>query len=77
MYWRGPHRGSKTNAVFFFLQGLHKKAKYRFVRQIRLVGMMLIVFVKESLQRVVSEVVAESIGTGLMGKFIQYRFPVV
>jgi phosphatidylinositol-bisphosphatase len=58
-------------------QALHPKAKYKNVRQIRLVGMMIIVFVKECLKDYVSEVVAETVGTGLMGELIAINISTV
>ncbi|XP_071957184.1 inositol polyphosphate 5-phosphatase OCRL-like [Antedon mediterranea] len=47
---------------------LHKKATYRKVKLIRLVGMMLIVFVQESHYPFVNNLMAETVGTGIMGK---------
>ena len=50
------------------IRGLHPKAKYRKVKLIRLVGMMLIVFIQEKHFAYVRGVAAETVGTGLMGK---------
>ncbi|XP_076877050.1 inositol polyphosphate 5-phosphatase OCRL isoform X3 [Brachyhypopomus gauderio] len=49
-------------------RSLHQKAKYKRVRIIRLVGMMLLVFVKKEHVGHIREVAAESVGTGLMNK---------
>lgn len=49
-------------------RSLHPKAKYRRVRMIRLVGMMLVVYVKKTHLNQIKEVAAEHVGTGIMGK---------
>lgn len=40
------------------------------VRLIRLVGMMLVVFVKKEHKTHISEIAAETVGTGLMNKMV-------
>ncbi|XP_064473266.1 inositol polyphosphate 5-phosphatase OCRL-like isoform X2 [Ornithodoros turicata] len=49
-------------------KGLHPMAKYHQVRLVRLVGMMLVVFVEESLVGALSEVASDTVGTGILGK---------
>ena len=50
------------------LRALHPRAKYRKVKLVRLVGMMMIVFIQEQHFAYVRSVAAETVGTGLMGK---------
>ncbi|XP_036380907.1 inositol polyphosphate 5-phosphatase OCRL-like isoform X2 [Megalops cyprinoides] len=49
-------------------RSLHPKAKYRRVRLIRLVGMMLVVFAKKEHKSHIRELAAENVGTGILGK---------
>ena len=51
-------------------EGLHPKASYECIRLVRLVGMMLIVFVKKELKQCVTNVSAEVIGTGILGRMV-------
>ncbi|XP_026081008.1 inositol polyphosphate 5-phosphatase OCRL-1-like isoform X2 [Carassius auratus] len=49
-------------------KSLHHKAKYKQIRIIRLVGMMLVVYVNKEHEHHIREVASESVGTGLMNK---------
>lgn len=48
--------------------GLHPGSRYRLVKLVRLVGMMLVLFVEERLSAHVQEVEAHWVGTGILGK---------
>ena len=50
--------------------GLHPGAKYCRIALVRLVGMMLIVFVQETHERHVRNVVTDTVGTGIMGRMV-------
>ncbi|XP_038145456.1 inositol polyphosphate 5-phosphatase OCRL isoform X2 [Cyprinodon tularosa] len=49
-------------------RALHKKADYKMIRTIRLVGMMLVVFVKKKHKKHIKDLATEHVGTGIMGK---------
>ncbi|XP_054994966.1 type II inositol 1,4,5-trisphosphate 5-phosphatase isoform X2 [Sorex araneus] len=49
-------------------EALHPEAKYAKVKLIRLVGIMLLLYVKQEHAAHVSEVEAETVGTGIMGR---------
>ncbi|XP_051573983.1 type II inositol 1,4,5-trisphosphate 5-phosphatase isoform X2 [Myxocyprinus asiaticus] len=62
-------------------QGLHPDAKYALVKLVRLVGIMLLFYVKAEHAAHISEVEVESVGTGVMGRMgnkgavaIHFRF---
>ncbi|XP_006077614.4 type II inositol 1,4,5-trisphosphate 5-phosphatase isoform X2 [Bubalus bubalis] len=49
-------------------EALHPDAKYAKVKLIRLVGIMLLLYVKQEHAAYISEVEAETVGTGIMGR---------
>nr|XP_030724528.1 type II inositol 1,4,5-trisphosphate 5-phosphatase isoform X2 [Globicephala melas] len=49
-------------------EGLHPDARYAKVKLIRLVGIMLLLYVKQEHAAYISEVEAETVGTGIMGR---------
>ncbi|XP_065772177.1 type II inositol 1,4,5-trisphosphate 5-phosphatase isoform X3 [Muntiacus reevesi] len=49
-------------------ESLHPDAKYAKVKLIRLVGIMLLLYVKQEHAAYISEVEAETVGTGIMGR---------
>jgi len=49
---------------------LQPKGKYRKIALVRLVGMMLIIFVKEQHVAYVRGVAVDTVGTGIMGKLV-------
>ncbi|XP_069335873.1 type II inositol 1,4,5-trisphosphate 5-phosphatase isoform X4 [Eulemur rufifrons] len=54
-------------------EGLHPDAKYAKVKLIRLVGIMLLLYVKQEHAAYISEVEAETVGTGIMGRMLKIQ----
>nr|XP_021523684.1 type II inositol 1,4,5-trisphosphate 5-phosphatase-like [Aotus nancymaae] len=61
-------RKSVLNGSRMWSEGHHPDAKYAKVKLIRLVGIMLLLYVKQEHAAYISEVEAETVGTGIMGR---------
>lgn len=50
--------------------GLHKGGTYTRIKLVRLIGMMLVVYIKKNLRQYVQDVFAEAVGTGVLGRMV-------
>ena len=54
-------------------EGLPKGISYKLLKHVRLVGIMLAVYVRETLQEAVSDVHVGTVSTGIMGMLGMYK----
>lgn len=65
LFTDSPKEDEWLNSV---IKSLHKDGKYHQVRLIRLIGMMLVVFAKVQVVASIKDVLAESVGTGILNR---------
>ena len=67
LFTDSPRESEWLQACFM---GLHQQSQYELVKSVRLVGVMLIVFIKKELMPYVSQVCEERVGTGTLRKIV-------
>lgn len=61
----------KNQWISLCKRSLHAGKKYRRLKDVQLIGMMLVVFVSEHLVTKIRNVDAQTVGTGLLGKMVR------
>lgn len=62
---------------FAVKKSISSKGNYRKISLVRLVGMMLIVFVKNQHIEHVKNIATDTVGTGIMGKLVRFSLNIL
>ena len=68
LFTESPKEEEWFNACLQAITVLHPSISYTHVKSIRLIGIMLIIFVRQELTHLISNTACESVGTGLLGR---------